>query len=94
MSILDELKRNDKVQNSLALYYLFEYGKQTLKDEYKMSDIKKQIKSNLPKNSILDIEYIFKSIEIAKQMADLSVKDISEFIYSNVKEQKRQERSR
>lgn len=94
MSILDELKRNDKVQNSLALYYLFEYGKQTLQDDYKMSDIKKQIKSNLPKNSILDIEYIFKSIEIAKQMADLSVKDISEFIYSNVKEQKRQERSR
>lgn len=94
MSILDGLKRNDKVQNSLALYYLFEYGKQTLQDDYKMSDIKKQIKSNLPKNSILDIEYIFKSIEIAKQMTDLSVKDISEFIYSNVKEQKRQERSR
>ena len=92
--IVSKLKSNDKVQNNLALYYFFEYGKQTLKDDYAVSKIKSQIKENNPKNSILNTEYIFETIEIAKQMADLSVKDFKDYIYNSVKEERKQERGR
>ena len=60
MKTVDELLKNDRVQNQLALYYLFEYGKQTLNDNYELSKIKEQIKeNNKGKNPILSTDYIF-----------------------------------
>lgn len=95
MDILNNLKKNDKVQNQLALYYLFEYGKQTLQDNYELSGIKEQIEqNNKEKNPIFTTEYIFGAIDIAKEMSKLSVHDLSNYIYSEVKEKRKQERGR
>ena len=44
---VEDLMKNDKVQNQLALYYLLEYGKQTLNDNGKLSSIKEKIKKKI-----------------------------------------------
>ena len=86
-----ELQKNDKTQNQLALYYLFEYGKQTLKYDYEVSTIKDKIKSNNKgRTPIFSTDYIFGAIDIARDMADMSVNDISKYIYNNEKERKKQ----
>lgn len=90
-----ELQKNDKTQNQLALYYLFEYGRQTLKDDNKVSEIKSEIeKHNKGKTPLLSNEYTFGAIDIAKEMANLSVADLSKFIYNNEKNRIKNERSR
>ena len=94
MKTVDELLKNDRVQNQLALYYLFEYGKQTLNDNYELSKIKEQIKeNNKGKNPILSTDYIFQAIDIAKDMSNLSVADIKKFIIEDTKINKKQERN-
>lgn len=74
---------------------MFEYGKQTLQDNYELSRIKEQIEqNNKGKNPIFTTEYIFGAIDIAKNMLELSVHDLSNYIYSEVKEKIKQERGR
>lgn len=95
-NILNNLKKNDRSQNQLALYYLFEYGKQTLKNEREVSKIKENIELNNKdkKNPIMSTEFLFEVVDIANEMAKLSENDLCKFIYEDVKEQKKQERSR
>ena len=81
MKTINELLKNDRMQNQLALYFLFEYGKQTLKNKSKMSKIKEKIKNNNKgKNPILATDYIFQALDIAQDMANLSVNNITNFI--------------
>ena len=93
--IIDKLKSKDRVQQQLVLYYLFEYGKQTLADKYEVSNIKDQIKeNNKGKHPIFSIEYIFETIDMASELSKLSVHDLSNYIYNNVKDHKKEERGR
>ena len=93
MKTVDELLKNDSAQNQLALYFLFEYGKKTLKDDYELSKIKEQIKiNNNGKNPILSTDYMFQALDIAKDMSNLSVADITKFIIKDAKASKKQER--
>ncbi len=94
MKTVNELLKNDKVQNQLALYYLFEYGKQTLNNNYDLSNIKEQIQeNNKGKNSILSTDYIFEAIDIARDMSNLSIADIIKFINEDAKISKHKERN-
>lgn len=94
-NIIDKLKSKDRVQQQLVLYYLFEYGKQTLANRYEVSNIKDQIKeNNKGKNPIFSTEYVFETIDMASELSKLSVQDLSNYIYNNVKEHKREERGR
>ena len=94
MKTVNELLKNDKVQNQLALYYLFEYGKQTLNNNYDLSNIKEQIQeNNKGKNSILSTDYMLEAIDIARDMSNLSVADIIKFINEDAKISKHKERN-
>lgn len=94
MKKLTELLKNDRVQNELALCYLFEYGKQTLKDNYELGRIKDSIKqNNNSKNPIFTTDYLFETLDIARDMASFSINDLKKYIYENVKLEKKHERS-
>ena len=92
-SIMD-LKRNDKVQNEFALYYLLDNGKQNMLDEKFVSNLKKSINETNDKRSIISNEFAIGAIDISVEMAKYSHKEIYNFIYDDVKEQKNQERCR
>lgn len=90
--ILDKLRKNDRLQNSLALCFLYEYGRMSLLDENIYNSIKERSKNQNTKNNIITDDYMLESLEIAKEMCGLSLNDLCKFIYEDVKEQKRQER--
>jgi len=92
--IIDELKKNDRVQNQLALYFLFEYGRISLLDDSICTSIKEKAIKPKSNSKIITDDYMISSIDVARKMAKLSVNDLCKFIYGDVKEQKRQERSR
>lgn len=93
--VIDKLKSKDRVQQQLVLYYLFEYGKQILADNYEVANIKEQIKeNNKGKYSIFSNEYVFETLDMACELSKLSVHDLSDYIYNTVKEQKKEERGR
>lgn len=79
MVTVNELLKNNRVQNQFALYYLFEYGKKTLQDDNQISKIKEQIEAK-DEGHITTKDYILKVIDIARDMASLSVWDLKEFI--------------
>ena len=88
------LKKNDRVQNQFALYYLLDNGKQNMLDEKFVSDLKESINKRNDNNSIITNDLAIGAVDIAVEMAKYSHQDIYNFIYDDVKEQKRQERSR
>ena len=93
MKDVNELLKNDRVQNELALYYLFLYGKQTLNDDYELGNIKDSIKeNNNSKNPIFTTDYLFETLDIARDMSNISLYDLKKFIYEDVKLEKKHER--
>lgn len=88
--ILNELKNNDRVQNQIALCFLFEYGRISLQSD----SIVETIKSKNMNNPLITDEYMNSSIETARKMTELSLNDLKKFIYDDVKFEKRQERGR
>lgn len=93
MNELDDLKKNNRTQNQLALYFLFEYGKETLQNDDELSKMKKSIKEkNKGKTPILDTDFQIKALDIARVMSNACVNDLCKYIYTDVKEQKRLER--
>ena len=94
-NIFDSLKRNNVNQNNLALYFLFEYGKQILQNESEISKIKEKIKErNSGKHPIFGTEYETQALDIAVIMSKESVADLCKYIYSSFKAQNKQERNR
>jgi len=92
--IIDKLKKNDRVQNNLALCFLYEYGRMSLLDDKIYDSIKERTKHQNSKNNIITDDYMFGALDIAREMCGLSLNDLCNFIYQDVKEQKKQERSR
>ena len=79
MTTISELLKNDRVQNQLALYYLFEYGRKTLKDDNQISKIREQVKAK-DEGYITTKDYILQTLDIARDMATLSALDLKKFI--------------
>ncbi|MBO5376537.1 MAG: hypothetical protein J6A52_06750 [Bacilli bacterium] len=92
--IMENLKKNDRLQNNLALLFVYEYGRISLLDESIYTSIKERTKNQNAKNNIIKDDYMFKALEIAREMCGLSLNDLCKYIYQDVKEQKRQERGR
>lgn len=90
--ILDKLRKNDRLQNNLALCFLYEYGRMSLLDDSIYTSIKERTKKQNSKNNIMTDDYIFGALDIAREMCNLSLNDLCKFIYQDVKEQKKQER--
>lgn len=86
-SIMD-LKRNDRVQNQFALYYLLENGKINMRDEKFTTRYKKSINKNDDKGSIISNEFAIGAVDIAIEMARFSNKEIFDFIYDDIKDEK------
>lgn len=88
------LKRNNPVQNALALEYLLLNGRSNLLDNVYYQNLQDDIKSNDDKNSIIANGFALESLKIARDMAKLDTKELSQYIYDKVKEAKRFERNR
>ncbi len=93
-NILNKLKKNDRVLNHLALCFLYEYGRINLQDENIYSIVKIRTKKENAKNNMITDDYMFSALNIAKEMCSLSLNDLCNFVYQDVKEQKKQERNR
>lgn len=91
---LSDIKKNNRVQNQFALYYLLEYGKNNILNEDFLSEIKDEILTMDDTHSVIANEFAIGALNIAKDIASLKYNDICTLIYDNVKEQKKIERGR
>ncbi len=88
------LKRNNPVQNTLALEYLLLNGRNNLLDNVYYQNLQDNIRSNDDKNSIIANSFALDSLKIARDMAKLNTKELSQYIYDKVKEDRKLERNR
>ncbi len=90
------INKQDRSQNTLAFIYLLEYGKKNLLDDSFFKDIKDHFieKEKKEKTPIFTAEYLCDTFDIARKMANLSPKDLQDYIYNDVKFTKKQERGR
>lgn len=85
------IKRNDPVQNALALEYLLLNGRDNLLDDVYYQNLQDNIKDNDDKGSIFTNGYALESLKIARDMAKLDTKEFCEYIYDEEKYKKEQE---
>lgn len=85
---LKDIKKNDRVQNQLALYILLQFGRKTILDDKLFSKMRKETGETYENNKFITKEYIQGALDISKDLAKLSHNDIYKFIYNEVKEQK------
>lgn len=88
------LKRNNPVQNALALEYLLLNGRNNLLDNVYYQNLQDNIRSNDDKNSIIANSFALDSLKIARDMANLNTKELSQYIYDKVKEERKFEKNR
>lgn len=88
------LKRGNEVQNRFALEYLFDYGRKNMLDDRFFNYLQDTIKGRDDSNSIISNNFQLGALDIARETAKLETKELFEYIYSDVKELKKQERSR
>lgn len=88
------LKRNNPVQNALALEYLLLNGRNNLLDNVYYQNLQDNIRSNDDKNSIIANSFALDSLKIARDMAKLNTKELSQYIYDKVKEERKFEKNR
>jgi len=93
-NILDSLKRNNPVSNTIALEYLFENGRKNLFDDKYYQMLQDKIKNNDDKGSLVTNEFALHSLEVAKEMASLGTTDLCNYIYSTERQKRNQERGR
>lgn len=88
----NNLKRNDPVQNTMALTILLEKGKENILNDNYFKEMLKSIE-NKP-NALMSVEYQKEILDIAKNMAQMENKDLYDYIYDKVKNDRKQERGR
>lgn len=88
------LKRNNPVQNALALEYLLLNGRNNLLDNIFYKNLEDNIRSKDDKNSIIANSFALDSLKIARDIANLNTKELSQYIYEKVKEERKLERNR
>ena len=88
----NNLKKNDPVQNAMALVILLEKGKENILNDVYFEKILNSLE-NKP-NALMSVEYQKEILYIAKNMAQMENKDLYDFIYDKVKNDRKQERGR
>lgn len=91
---LEDIKKNNRMQNQFAFYYLLEYGRKNILDDAFLDKIKEEISVRDDKKKIITNDFMIVSLDIARDMANLNQDDIYKFVYDDIKELKRQERER
>lgn len=86
------IKKNDPVQNALALEYLLLNGRDNLLDDVYYQNLQDNIKDNDDKGSIFTNGYALDSLKLARDMAKLDTKELCEYIYDEEKYKKEQEK--
>ncbi len=89
-----DFKRNDRVQNQFALYFLLDHGIKNMSNDKYVSKLKEEINANDDKGKLIANDYLIGAVDIATEMAGFSQKEIMDFIYDDRKIQKKQERGR
>ena len=88
------LKRGNDIQNAFAIEYLLDYGRRNLSNDNFFENLQKDIKSKDDRNSIISNDFTLGAINIARNIAKLESKEIYKYIYQDMKEKQRHERSR
>ncbi len=89
-----DFKRNDRVQNQFALYFLLDHGIKNMSNDKYVSLLKEEINANDDRGKIIANDYLIGAVDIATEMASFSQQEIMDFIYDDRKFQKKQERGR
>lgn len=87
------LRNNDKLMNDVAFSYLLEYGRKNILDDNFYNNEIKEIEKG--KHSFLMTPEFKKEIlEIARYMAKMKDKDLKNYVFSIVKEERKMLRDR
>ena len=78
------INKNDKLQNTLALYILLDHGRLNLLDKVYYNGLSKDIESKEHKNPFMTKEYEKQILDISVNMAKLKHNDIYDFIQSEI----------
>lgn len=78
------INKNDKLQNTLALYILLDHGRLNLLDNDYYEELVKDIESGKIKNPFMTKEYEKQILDISVEMAKLEHNDIYDFIQNEI----------
>ena len=79
-----KLNKNDKLQNTLALYILLDHGRLNLLNEDYYNELSKDIDSKEHRNPFMTKEYEKQILDISVEMAKLEHNDIYDFIQNEI----------
>ena len=86
------INKNNTLQNTFALNILLQVGRNNLLNEDYFKNMLDSIDDK--KNMLMSADYQKEVYEIARKMAQLQDKDLCNYIYDKVKEEKKLERGR
>lgn len=86
------IKGKEPLQCAFALEYLLAYGKENLINDAFYQDLQKQINEYDDRGSENNRRYVSDSLEIARNLARLNTRNISDYIYEQVKYRKKIEK--
>lgn len=81
------LRKNDYLQNNLALENLLEFGRNNLKDDEFYNNQIKEIEENYQKGKgtpIMTKDYAIEIIKISRKMASMPSKDLYDYIQNQM----------
>lgn len=84
------INKNNVIQNSVALTMLLQYGRNTILDDKSFEEISKEFANTV--NSLMTEEFQKEILSTSRELAKMKEKDVYDFIYDKVKEERRQER--
>lgn len=78
------INKNDKLQNTLALYILLDHGRLNLLNKDYYNSLSKDIEDKNHKNPFMTKEYEKQILDISVEMAKLEHNDIYDFIQNEI----------
>lgn len=78
------INKNDKLQNTLALYILLDHGRLNLLNKDYYNSLSKDIEDRKHKNPFMTKEYEKQILDISVEMAKLEHNDIYDFIQNEI----------
>lgn len=87
------LRNNNKLMNDIAFSYLLEYGRQNILNDNFYNNQIKEIEQD-KKNFLMTPEFKKEVLEIAKYMAGMKDKELKNYVYDKVKEERKMKKER
>lgn len=87
------LRRNNKLMNNVAFSYLIEYGRQNILDDNFYRNQIQEVE-NEKKHFLMTPEFKKEVMEIARYMAKMKDKDLKNYVFDEIKDERKNQRTR